>query len=113
MFLVLAGERFAQTNDARSDRSPQQICYARRKTLVRVFKLLLLGSCILLLTLAPGAKASVWDQKVVATFNGPVEIPGQILPSGTYVMKVLNVTGTRDIVQVTNADETRVLATAF
>jgi len=80
---------------------------------VRVFKLLLLGSCILLFTLTPGARASAWDQKVITTFSGPVEIPGQILPTGTYVFKVLNVTGTRDIVQVTNADETKVLTTAF
>jgi len=82
---------------------------------MRVLKLLLLGSCALLLmfTVIPNARAGVWDQTVITTFSNPVEIPGQILPSGTYVFKIVNVVGKRDIVQVSNADESHVFATAF
>jgi len=78
-------------------------------------KLLLLGSCTLALVLmfSPDAKVSEMDQKVIGTFNAPVMIPGQTLPSGTYVFKVLDVLGSRDVVQVSTADESRVLATAF
>jgi LPXTG-motif cell wall-anchored protein len=82
---------------------------------MKVFKQALLGLCTFtfLFMLTPGAWASEWDQKVVTTFNNPVAIPGQVLPSGTYVFKILNVMGTRDVVQVSNANESRVLATTF
>src|SRR5579862_1799668 len=75
----------------------------------------LLGSCTLalLLTLTSGARAGEWDQKVIATFNAPVEIPGQVLPMGTYVFKLFNSQSTRDIVQVSNADDTHVIAYVF
>jgi hypothetical protein len=78
-------------------------------------KLLLLGSAaLLLLMLAPDAQVSEIDQKVIGTFNVPVMIPGQILPPGTYVFKVLNGWDTSDnVVRVWTADESRVLATAL
>jgi hypothetical protein len=77
-----------------------------------IFKKWLLRSCVfaLLIMLAPGIRASEWDQKVVATFDTPVEIPGQVLPTGTYVFKIFDSLGTRDVVQVSNADESKVLA---
>jgi len=76
------------------------------------FREWLLGSCAfaLLLLLAPGVRATEWDQKVVATFNGPVEIPGHVLPAGTYVFKLFDSLGSREVVQVSNSDESRVLA---
>jgi len=36
----------------------------------------------------------------VVTFSGPVEIPGKALPAGTYVFKLLDSQGNRNIVQV-------------
>lgn len=50
------------------------------------------------------------DQYTKLTFTKPVEIPGQVLPAGTYVFKLAN----RDdlnTVQIFNADGTRVYAT--
>jgi hypothetical protein len=32
------------------------------------------------------AKADEWDQKTIFTFSAPVEIPGQVLGAGTYVL---------------------------
>ena len=80
-----------------------------------VLRKLLLGSCtlVLLLTLTSGARAGEWDQKVIATFNAPVEIPGQVLPMGTYVFKLFNSQSTRDLVQVSNADDTHLIAYVF
>jgi hypothetical protein len=40
-----------------------------------------------------------------------VEIPGQVLPAGTYVFKLVNSTSDRHIVQIWNGDETAILAT--
>lgn len=62
------------------------------------------------LTLLPGARADQWNQKTVFTFSGPVEIPGQVLPAGTYVFKLAN-TQSRHIVQVFSKDEKRLFST--
>ena len=60
---------------------------------------------------APGARADQWNKKTVMTFNQPVEIPGQILPAGTYTFKLLESPSDRHIVQVFNADGTQLIAT--
>jgi len=46
------------------------------------------------------------------TFGDSVEIPGQVLPAGTYVFKLLN-SSDRRIVQIWNASETQILATTI
>src|SRR5271168_2856781 len=63
------------------------------------------------LALSPGARADEWNQKTVITFSGPVEIPGQVLPAGTYVFKLANSNASRNIVQVFNQDENHVFST--
>lgn len=63
------------------------------------------------LALLPGVRADEWNQKTIFTFSGPVEIPGQILPGGTYVFKLANSHGNRHIVQVFNKDENHVFGT--
>jgi hypothetical protein len=61
--------------------------------------------------LAIPARADEWNKKTVVTFNEIVEIPGRLLPAGTYVFKLADSQGYRHIVQVWNKDETEVLAT--
>ena len=66
---------------------------------------------------APSAKADDWNRKTIVTFSGPVEIPGVhlegwgVLPSGTYVFKILDSQSDRHIVQIFNKEETTVYAT--
>src|SRR5882724_1437078 len=62
-------------------------------------------------TLSLGARADQWDKKTIVTFGEDVEIPGQILPAGTYVFKLATNTSDRHIVQIWTADENRILAT--
>jgi len=59
----------------------------------------------------PNARADEWDKKTVFTFNEPVQVPGAVLPAGTYVFKLAESAGDRNIVQIFNADETQVMAT--
>jgi hypothetical protein len=66
---------------------------------------------LLCLMLSPRAKADEWNKKTIVTFQVPVEIPGETLPSGTYVFQLLNSPSDRHIVQIWNADETRLIAT--
>jgi hypothetical protein len=63
------------------------------------------------ITLLPAARADEWNQKTVVTFSEPVEIPGQVLPAGTYVFKLANSQSSRHIVQVFNKDENRLFGT--
>jgi hypothetical protein len=76
------------------------------KTFLVVLALSLLG-----VTLAPGARADELNKKTVMTFSQPVEIPGQVLPAGTYTFKLADSLSDRHIVQIFNADGSRIIAT--
>jgi hypothetical protein len=80
----------------------------RTTTIARM--VLLVGFCVLAL-MASQAKADDFDQKTTFTFSGPVEIPGKVLPAGTYVFKLVEQEGDRDVVQVLNKRENRVFGT--
>lgn len=53
------------------------------------------------------ASASEWNKKTKVTFSGPVEVPGKVLPAGTYTFQLLNSNANRDIVQIWNQDRTQ------
>lgn len=72
---------------------------------------LALSTLLLFATIAPRSQADAWNKKTVVTFNDSVEIPGQVLPAGTYVFKLADSLSNRNIVQVWNADENQILAT--
>jgi hypothetical protein len=61
----------------------------------------------------PKASADEIDKKTVVTFSEPVEIPGTVLPAGTYVFKILDSRIDRNIVQVFDKDETHLYATVL
>jgi LPXTG-motif cell wall-anchored protein len=57
------------------------------------------------------ASADTWNKKTVLTTHQPLRVPGATLPPGKYVFKLADSGSNRNIVQVFNEDETRVLAT--
>jgi hypothetical protein len=58
------------------------------------------------------AHADERDQTTVITFNQPLQVPGQILPAGTYLFKLTNAEDVDlNIVQIFNADRTHLYAT--
>lgn len=61
----------------------------------------------------PAAKADEYNRKTVITISNPVEVPGVVLPAGTYVMRLFNSSSNRHIVQFMNEDQTRQLALTF
>ena len=65
----------------------------------------------LAVTFSLAAVAGDLNQKTVFTFSGPVEVPGQVLPAGTYVFKLADSTSNRHIVQVFNQQEDHVFGT--
>lgn len=60
---------------------------------------------------APAARADEWNKLTVMTFNEPVEIPGKVLPAGTYVFKLLDSQSDRNIVQIFTEDQKQLVAT--
>ncbi len=77
-----------------------------RKLLVVLFSIIL--SCMVFL---PAAAADAWDQATKMNFSEPVEIPGMVLPAGTYWFVRADYQGDRQIVQIFNADQTKLYAT--
>jgi hypothetical protein len=63
-----------------------------------------------LLFLEVAARADEADQSIKITFNQATEIPGHILPAGTYVFKLAD-PNDLDVVQVFNSEGTYLYAT--
>jgi hypothetical protein len=57
------------------------------------------------------AHADEWDQATTMTFNEPIQIPGQVLPAGTYVLKLASRDSDLNTVQIFNSDRTVVYGT--
>lgn len=57
------------------------------------------------------AHADESDQATTITFNQPIQIPGQVLPAGTYSLKLLNNNSDQNVVQIFNSDQTHLYAT--
>jgi hypothetical protein len=52
----------------------------------------------------PNARADEWNKKTILTFSAPVEIPGKVLPAGSYTFQLLDSPADRHIVQVFDKD---------
>jgi hypothetical protein len=76
------------------------------KTVLAVLALTLFSAIF-----ASGVQADNWDKMTVMTFSQPVEIPGQILPAGTYTFKLVKSPSDRNIVQIFNADGSQIITT--
>jgi hypothetical protein len=72
---------------------------------------LALSALALALSFGSSARADDWDKKTVVTFAQDVEIPGQVLPAGTYIFKLFRSNSDRSVVQVWSQDESQLLAT--
>src|ERR1700676_5795003 len=56
------------------------------------------------------ARADEMDQSTKITFSQAIEIPGQILPAGTYLFKLAD-PNNLDLVRIFNSEGTRLYAT--
>ena len=59
------------------------------------------------------ANADQWDKKTTITVNESIEVPGAVLPAGTYILKLVDSPSDRHIVQVMNEREDHVFATVL
>jgi len=63
------------------------------------------------LVTAPAVHADDWDKATRITVNQPFEIPGMVLPAGTYVVKIVDLAGERHVVRIFSEDESKLYAT--
>jgi hypothetical protein len=75
------------------------------------FALAIASVGLLGISLAPTARADEWNKRTILTVNEPIQVPGQVMQPGKYVMKLLDSPSNRHIVQIFNEDETHLITT--
>lgn len=75
---------------------------------------LILGALIVLALAVPAARANEWNEATKFTFSQPVQVPGQILPAGTYWFETVQTpTDANNVVVIYNADRSEAEATVL
>jgi hypothetical protein len=77
--------------------------YVKRITFVLAVALFVLAS--------QTARADEFDRLMVITFSGSVEVPGVVLPAGTYQFKLADPESDRNVVEILSKDGSKVYAT--
>jgi Protein of unknown function (DUF2911) len=80
-----------------------------RATIVASFASVLFLLAVLIV--APAARADQANQETKVTFSQPVQIPGHVLPAGTYVFVLPDEVNDHFQVRIFNADRTMLIAT--
>jgi hypothetical protein len=57
------------------------------------------------------AHADESDQSTTMTFSAPLQVPGKVLPAGTYLFKLIDTDSDLNTVQIFNADRTMLYGT--
>ena len=74
-------------------------------------KLTVVFAMALLVLASRSARADEYDESMIFTFSGPVEVPGVVLPAGTYQFKLADPDTDRNVVQILSNDGSQVYAT--
>jgi hypothetical protein len=66
--------------------------------------------CLMLLAIffVPQGRADGLDKKTIMTFNQPIQVPGKVLPAGTYVFKLVD-SNDLTLVAIFDADDTHLI----
>ena len=72
----------------------------------------ILGLLLALAIILPAARADEYDQATQLTFSQPVQIPGRVLPAGTYWFVLADTSiANRNLIHIFNADRSTLYAT--
>ena len=74
-------------------------------------KLTVVFAMALLVLASRSARADEYDQLMILTFSGPVQVPGVVLPAGTYQFKLADPDTARSVVEIRSEDGSQVYAT--
>jgi RNA polymerase sigma factor (sigma-70 family) len=93
--------------------SQQRVLHSEEELMNTERKLTILATVLAFLTTLPVARASEQDQATKLTFNKAVQIPGRVLPAGTYWFVLAESNTTPNVVQVFNSDRSTLYATVL
>ena len=79
----------------------------KKATILRNFAAVAFALAFLIVL--PAVRADERNQATLFTFSQPVQIPGEVLPAGTYLFEIVN-NFNHEIVRISNADRTNVIA---
>jgi len=78
----------------------------------RVKSSLMFVFAMILVTLtAPFVRADEWDEQTKVQFSQAMEIPGAVLPAGSYWFVLVNSDSSRDVVRIFSSDWSKLYAT--
>jgi hypothetical protein len=82
--------------------------------MVKLRKPFLLAACFVLICGFFGFNVSAddWNKATLITVNQPIEVPGRVLPAGTYLFKLMD-TIDRHVVQIMSEDQTTLYQTVL
>ncbi len=63
--------------------------------------------------ITPAIKADEWNKKTTITIDQAIEVQDTVLPAGSYVIKLVDSSSVRNLVQIFNADEDRLITAVF
>jgi hypothetical protein len=78
-----------------------------RKMFTGMICLILLGGIFFV----PKGRADERDKKTIVTVHQPIQVPGKVLPAGTYVFKLLDSNNNPTLVAIFDASETHLITT--
>jgi len=73
--------------------------------------LMFLSAMLLVFMTAPLVHADQWDEQTKVQFSQAMEVPGVVLPAGTYWFVLVNSDSGRDIVRIFSSDWSKLYAT--
>jgi hypothetical protein len=59
------------------------------------------------------SEADDWNRASTAIFDRTVQVPGYVLPAGVYVLKLADISGDHNVVQIWNGGQTELVATVL
>jgi outer membrane biosynthesis protein TonB len=71
----------------------------------------LFAAALGLVAVAPRAGADEWDKMTRITTTGPIDVSGTVLPAGKYILKLVDSSSDRHIVQIQNDRQNHTFAT--
>jgi hypothetical protein len=94
-------------------KSDAQLLFLKEMNQMKINKAYIIIGFIIAFTLLfeLTAHADESDLNTTITFSEPIQIPGQVLPAGTYVFRLADPNAPENVVQIFNSDRTVVYAT--
>lgn len=77
----------------------------------RAFALIFCLALLFAVAMSSFLMADEWDKATKLTFSEPVEVPGVVLPTGTYWFTLADNESDRNIVEIWNDDRTKLITT--